>query len=92
VKKIIKGGRAEKTGMVFEGAIVAMVSATFGDDMWSARVVGLDRGVKSIQVLLLPPPSSLLPPSHFRSTGSDSNPYSCPPSHTQLHRCARPSP
>jgi C-terminal processing protease CtpA/Prc len=50
VKKLTKGGRAEKTGMVFEGDIIAMVSATFGDDMWSARGVGLDRVVKSIQV------------------------------------------
>jgi len=50
VRKLTKGGRAEKTGMVFEGDIVAMVSATFGDDMWSARGVGLDRVVKSIQV------------------------------------------
>lgn len=50
VKRVTKGGRADKTGKVFEGDIVAMVSATFGDDMWSARGVGLDRVVKSIQV------------------------------------------
>ena len=45
VKSIEKGGRAEKSGMIFVGDIVAMVSATFGDDMWSARGVGLDRVV-----------------------------------------------
>jgi len=50
VKKLLAGGRAAKTGMVFEGDIVAMVSATFGDDMWSARGVGLERVVRSIQV------------------------------------------
>ena len=47
VKSIEKGGRAEKSGMIFVGDIVAMVSATFGDDMWSARGVGLDRVVRS---------------------------------------------
>lgn len=46
VKSIEKGGRADKSGMVFVGDIVAMVSATFGDDMWSARGVGLDRVVR----------------------------------------------
>jgi C-terminal processing protease CtpA/Prc len=50
VKSIEKGGRAEKSGMIFVGDIVAMVSATFGDDMWSARGVGLDRVVSSIKV------------------------------------------
>jgi hypothetical protein len=47
VKSIEKGGRAEKSGMIFVGDIVAMVSATFGDDMWSARGVGLDRVVSN---------------------------------------------
>jgi len=50
VKSIEKNGRAEKSGMIFVGDIVAMVSATFGDDMWSARGVGLDRVVSSIKV------------------------------------------
>ena len=50
VKKIDPKGRAAKTGMVFEGDRIAMVSATFGDDMWSARGVGLERVVSSIKV------------------------------------------
>jgi hypothetical protein len=55
VKSIEKGGRAEKSGMIFVGDIVAMVSATFGDDMWSARGVGLDRVVSSNGVTLCMP-------------------------------------
>jgi hypothetical protein len=51
VKSIEKGGRADKSGMVFVGDIVAMVSATFGDDMWSARGVGLDRVVSSFRMM-----------------------------------------
>lgn len=50
VKSIEKGGRAEKTGKVFVGDIVAMSSATFGDDMWSCRGVGLTRVLASIKV------------------------------------------
>jgi hypothetical protein len=53
VKSIEKGGRADKSGMVFVGDIVAMVSATFGDDMWSARGVGLDRVVSSFRMMCL---------------------------------------
>lgn len=50
VKSIEKGGRAEKTGKVFVGDIVAMASATFGDDMWSTRGVGLGRVMSTIRV------------------------------------------
>ncbi len=50
VKKIDPRGRAARTGMIFEGDRIAMVSATFGDDMWSARGVGLERVVSSIKV------------------------------------------
>ena len=49
VKKVEPGSRAAKSGMVFEGDYVAMVSATFGDDMWSARGVGLSRVLVSIK-------------------------------------------
>jgi C-terminal processing protease CtpA/Prc len=50
VKSIEKNSRAEKSGKVFVGDIVAMVSATFGDDMWSCRGVGLNRVLASIKV------------------------------------------
>ena len=49
VKSIDKNGRADKSGKVFVGDRVAMVSATFGDDMWSARGVGLNRVLVSIK-------------------------------------------
>ena len=49
VKKVEPGSRAAKSGMVFEGDYVAMVSATFGDDMWSARGVGLNRVLVTIK-------------------------------------------
>ena len=50
VKSIDKGGRAEKTGKVFVGDIIAMASSTFGDDMWSCRGVGLTRVLSTIKV------------------------------------------
>lgn len=50
VKEIDAGGRAEKTGKVFVGDRVAMVSATFGDDMWSCRGAGLTRVMSTIKV------------------------------------------
>ena len=49
VKKVEPTGRAAKSGMVFEGDYVTMVSATFGDDLWSARGVGLNRVLVSIK-------------------------------------------
>ena len=49
VKAIDKNSRAEKTGKVFVGDYVTMVSATFGDDLWSARGVGLNRVLVSIK-------------------------------------------
>ena len=50
VKSIEKGGRADKSGMVFEGDYVTMVSATFGEDLWSCRNVGLTRVLSCIKV------------------------------------------
>ena len=50
VKEIDQGGRAAKTGKVFVGDRIAMVSATFGDDLWSCRGVGLTRVMSSIKV------------------------------------------
>lgn len=49
VKSIEKNGRAEKSGKVFVGDIVAMASATFGDEMWSCRGVGLTRVLSTIK-------------------------------------------
>lgn len=50
VKSIEKNGRAEKSGVVFVGDYVAMVSATFGEDLWSCRGVGLNRVLSCIKV------------------------------------------
>ena len=50
VKSIEKNSRAEATGKVFVGDIVAMASATFGDDMWSCRGVGLTRVMSVIKM------------------------------------------
>merc|ERR1712146_154393 len=47
--KVEPSGRAAKSGKVFEGDYVSMVSATFGDDLWSARGVGLNRVLVSIK-------------------------------------------
>eukprot|EP01039_Chlorochromonas_danica_P003189 gene3189-3491_t len=48
VKSIDRGGRADKSGMIFEGDYVRMISATFGDDMWTCRGVGLTRVLSCI--------------------------------------------
>lgn len=43
-------GNAARTGMVKEGDIVTMCSATFGDQMWTTRGVGLTRVLSAIRV------------------------------------------
>lgn len=50
VKSIEKGGFADRSGKVFVGDIIAMASATFGDDMWSCRGAGLTRVVSVIKM------------------------------------------
>jgi len=50
VKSIEPNGRAEKSGKVFVGDQVMMVSATFGDDLWSCEGVGLTRVLSCIKV------------------------------------------
>jgi len=53
IDKIIPGSEAarlEKAGMLSKGDQVTMVSATFGDELWSARGVGKYRLEKSIAV------------------------------------------
>lgn len=43
-------GNAADGGEVSEGDVVVAVSATFGDEVWSTRGVGLDRVLKSIRI------------------------------------------
>ena len=50
VKSIEPNGRADKSGSVFVGDQVKMVSATFGEDMWSCEGVGLTRVLSCIKV------------------------------------------
>merc|ERR1719221_1331607 len=50
VEKIAPKGNAARSGMVNEGDIVTMCSATFGNDMWSTRGVGLTRVLAAIRV------------------------------------------
>ena len=45
-----KNGRAEKSGKVFVGDRIAMASATFGDELWSCRGVGLTRVLSVIKM------------------------------------------
>jgi len=50
VETIAAKGNAARTGKVKEGDIVTMCSATFGDEMWSTRGVGLTRVLAAIRV------------------------------------------
>ena len=50
VKEIVKGGNAEAAGGVKVGDTIAMASATFGNQMWSTRGVGLQRVMRAIEV------------------------------------------
>merc|ERR1711924_566049 len=49
VKEVVKGGNADMND-VKVGDVVTMTSATFGNQMWSTRGVGLDRVMCSIEV------------------------------------------
>mmetsp|Transcript_72959 Transcript_72959/g.110079 ORF Transcript_72959/g.110079 Transcript_72959/m.110079 type:complete len:201 (+) Transcript_72959:227-829(+) len=50
VETVAPRGNAARTGQVKEGDIVTMCSATFGDQMWSTRGVGLSRVLAAIRV------------------------------------------
>merc|ERR1712151_592581 len=50
VETVAAKGNAARTGKVKEGDIVTMCSATFGNDMWSTRGVGLTRVLAAIRV------------------------------------------
>lgn len=50
VETVAPRGNAARSGQIKEGDIVTMCSATFGDDMWSTRGVGLTRVLAAIRV------------------------------------------
>lgn len=50
VAEIDPEGNAAESGEVQEGDILVAVSATFGEEVWSTRGVGLDRVMKSIRI------------------------------------------
>merc|ERR1712003_218225 len=50
VETVAPRGNAARSGQVKEGDILTMCSATFGDDMWSCRGVGLTRVLAAIRV------------------------------------------
>eukprot|EP00594_Rhizosolenia_setigera_P006525 CAMPEP_0178952328 /NCGR_PEP_ID=MMETSP0789-20121207/7745_1 /TAXON_ID=3005 /ORGANISM="Rhizosolenia setigera, Strain CCMP 1694" /LENGTH=197 /DNA_ID=CAMNT_0020633349 /DNA_START=203 /DNA_END=796 /DNA_ORIENTATION=- len=50
VETVAPRGNAARTGDVKEGDIVVMCSATFGDQLWSTRGVGLTRVLSAIKV------------------------------------------
>ncbi|KAL3935509.1 MAG: hypothetical protein SGBAC_008982 [Bacillariaceae sp.] len=50
VETVAPKGNAARTGKVKEGDVVTMCSATFGDEMWSTRGVGLTRVLAAIRV------------------------------------------
>jgi len=50
VELIAPRGNAARTGLIKEGDIITMCSATFGDEMWSCRGAGLQRVLSAIKV------------------------------------------
>lgn len=50
VETVAPRGNAARSGIVKEGDVVTMCSATFGDQMWSTRGVGLSRVLAAIRV------------------------------------------
>jgi C-terminal processing protease CtpA/Prc len=50
VETIAPKGNAARTGLVKEGDIVTMCSATFGDQMWTCRGAGLTRVLAAIRI------------------------------------------
>ena len=50
VRTVAPRGNAARSGMVKEGDLVTMCSATFGDQMWTTRGVGLTRVLAAIRV------------------------------------------
>ena len=50
VETLAPRGNAARSGLVKEGDYVVMCSATFGDELWSTRGVGLSRVLNAIKV------------------------------------------
>jgi len=50
VETVAARGNAARTGLVREGDIVTMCSATFGDQLWSCRGAGLTRILAAIRI------------------------------------------
>jgi len=50
VETLAPRGNAARSGLVNEGDYVVMCSATFGDELWSTRGVGLSRVLNAIKV------------------------------------------
>lgn len=50
VETVAAKGNAGRTGLVKEGDIVTMCSATFGDQMWTCRGAGLTRVLAAIRI------------------------------------------
>ena len=50
VETVAPKGNAARTGVVKEGDIVTMCSATFGDQMWTCRGAGLSRVLAAIRI------------------------------------------
>lgn len=50
VRTVAPKGNAARTGLVKEGDVVTMCSATFGNQMWSTRGAGLTRVLAAIRV------------------------------------------
>ena len=50
VETVAPKGNAARSGLVKEGDYVTMCSATFGDELWSCRGVGLTRVLAAIRV------------------------------------------
>lgn len=50
IASVQPNGNAARSGVLRSGQIITAISATFGDEIWSVRGVGLDRVLKSIKV------------------------------------------
>uniref|UniRef100_A0A6U1P4I4 PDZ domain-containing protein n=1 Tax=Fibrocapsa japonica TaxID=94617 RepID=A0A6U1P4I4_9STRA len=50
VADVIPGGNAARTGKIFQGDKVVMISATFGEEVWSTRGVGIGSVMNAVKV------------------------------------------
>mmetsp|Transcript_21731 Transcript_21731/g.28102 ORF Transcript_21731/g.28102 Transcript_21731/m.28102 type:complete len:196 (+) Transcript_21731:99-686(+) len=68
VETVAPKGNAARSGKVREGDIVTMCSATFGDQMWSCRGVGLSRVLAAIRVRAGPVKLVFESPNQYKKT------------------------